>query len=268
MTAVEILRANGWRMGHWATSGEDNYGLEYWEHHDRYPLVRYTLGVALADELERQSARLGEATALLEQVSIGYAETGSNSRMHVIVKAFLSRAPAQAARQQALQVQADCERGLAQDRAQAAEPSGEDGAAVLARSTLESYRLSNARPGTLTNNAGVRAESTLAAVNGILDKHWRRKLTTQKEINHAAIDVAVRIDNLLTPEPRPAPEPHYAEQFGINPAPGYVAPEPTLVERIEAEAFALDTPEGTYNPSARLQRIRDLIRAERGGGGT
>jgi hypothetical protein len=43
-----------------------------------------------ADDAEK---RLAESTALLKQVSIGYAETGSNPRMQAIVKAFLSATP-------------------------------------------------------------------------------------------------------------------------------------------------------------------------------
>lgn len=52
MNAPELLRAGGWRQGHDAESG-----VPYWEHAERYGLVRYGVEAALADELAQVRAQ-------------------------------------------------------------------------------------------------------------------------------------------------------------------------------------------------------------------
>lgn len=55
------------------------------------------------------------------------------------------------------------------------------------------------------------AEAKLKAIEDILVKRWRKKLVTQTEINHAAIDVAVELDNLFR-DPNSTQPPGAAEK--------------------------------------------------------
>jgi hypothetical protein len=107
---------------------------------------------------------LAEATALLKTW-----QRGDDPLVWAHTDAFLSRANAQPA---------------------APEPSAD-----LVLDTLEKAVI--AREAWRTRAEA--AESQLAAVEAILAEHWRRPLATQKDINHAAIDVAVKVDNLFRP---------------------------------------------------------------------
>ena len=82
MNAPELLRAGGWRQGHDAESG-----VPYWEHAERYGLVRYGVEAALADELaqvsrERDGLRtdLGKAVELMNEAAPALLEGAAELR--------------------------------------------------------------------------------------------------------------------------------------------------------------------------------------------
>ncbi len=83
-----MLRSAGWRLGH---HGND-FSRPYWEHHERYPGVRFDVDVALGEELERAHARLQEATVLLNSWMLSCPPL-RGARPTAATRAFLSGAP-------------------------------------------------------------------------------------------------------------------------------------------------------------------------------